>query len=309
MTAERIVAARAAIAEAPRARTRTVAGYGLVALGAASWGTWPLILRPAEAIATMPPALESLVVMLVLVVVSGVLMTKDRVPRAATRREWLEVGWLGLSDAFNVLLFFAAYQVTGVAIAVLTHYLAPILVALAAPFVVRERQGVRTYVALALSFAGLVLLLAPWREGSRPGDTLGAFLGAGSAVFYASNVLVTKRLAGAFSGSELTFFHGLVSLVVLALFVPREAWGHLDARALALVLAGGLGPGAMGGLFFVWGLRRIPASHASTLTLLEPLVAVLLAAWVFHERLDAGAVVGAASIVIGAGLVVSKPQS
>lgn len=290
-------------------RARIFAGYALVAIGAASWGTWPLILRPAEAIAPMPPALESLVVMLVLVLVSGPLSLRDRVTRPATRREWIAVSWLGVSDALNILLFFGAYQVTGVAIAVLTHYLTPIFVALAAPVVLRERPGLRTYAAVALSFAGLVLLLAPWRDGGRPGDTLGAILGAGSAVFYASNVLVTKRLTGAFSGSELTFFHGLVSLVVLALFVPHAAWAHLDPRALSVVAAGGVGPGAMGGLFFVWGLRRIAASHASTLTLLEPLVAVLLAALVFHEHLGGVALVGGALIVSGAALVVSKPQT
>jgi len=80
-------------------------------------------------------------------------------------------------------------------------------------------------------------------------------------------------------------------------------------RALGIVAMGALGPGAMCGLFFVWGLRRIAASHASTLTLLEPLVAVVLAALAFGELLARSAVVGAALIVLGAGVVMSKPMS
>ncbi len=294
------------MSEARRARIFT--GYALVAVAAASWGTWPLILRPAEAIAPMAPALESLVMMAVLVAISGPMSLADRVPRRATRGEWAAVAWLGVSDALNVLLFFAAYQTTGVAIAVLTHYLTPIFVAIAAPFVLAEKPGLRTYAAVALSFAGLVLLLEPWSTDGRAGELLGAALGAGSAFFYASNVLVNKRLTGAFSGSELMFFHGLVALPVLVLFVPHEAWAHLDLRALSIVAAGAVGPGALAGLFFVWGLRRIAASHASTLTLLEPLVAVVLAALVFHERLAPLALVGGGLIVAGAGLVVSKPQ-
>jgi drug/metabolite transporter (DMT)-like permease len=76
-------------------------------------------------------------------------------------------------------------------------------------------------------------------------------------------------------------------------------------HALAIVAAGAVLPGALGGLFFVWGLRRIAASHASTLTLLEPLVAVTLAAVLLGERLAPAAALGAALILGGAAIVVS----
>ena len=62
---------------------------------------------------------------------------------------------------------------------------------------------------------------------------------------------------------------------LLAVLVPLHEWGAIDARAAGVVALGSFGPGALAGLFFVWGLRRVPASRASTLTLLEPLVAVL----------------------------------
>ena len=61
-----------------------------------------------------------------------------------------------------------------------------------------------------------------------------------------------------------------------------------------------IGPGALAGLAFVWGLRRMPAAHASTLTLLEPLVAVVLGAVVFGEALGLRALAGGALILAGA---------
>lgn len=296
----------------PRAALRGspgVLGYALVAIAASGWGTWPLILRAAERAGHVDAALESTLVMGVLTLVAGPLCLRDRVARRASAGEWATLAWLGVSDALNVLLFFRAYQATSVAIAVLTHYLAPIFVALCAPYFLREKPGLRTYGAVALSFAGLVLLLAPWRGEGGATDWLGAACGAGSAVFYASNVLVSKRLVPAFSGSEQTFFHGLVSVAVLAAFVPHDAWGSTSLHALGIVAIGAVGPGATCGLFFVWGLRRIAASHASTLTLLEPLVAVILAAFAFGEILTGGAVMGAALIVLGAGIVMSRPQT
>ena len=74
-----------------------------------------------------------------------------------------------------------------------------------------------------------------------------------------------------------------------------------------LSLAVALGPGALAGLAFVWGLRRMPAAHASTLTLLEPLVAVLVGAAVFGEPLGAPALAGGALILGGALAVVTQP--
>ena len=254
----------------------------------------------------MPASLQSAIVMGVLTVVSAPFMLKDRLAVRATRRDWLGVVWLGVSDAANMALFFAAYQRTSVAIAVLTHYLAPIFVALTAPFVLKERASTKTYGAVAIAFTGLVLLLEAWRAAAN--GIVGAALGAGSAVFYASNVLTNKRLAKVFSGSELMFFHGLVSVPILFALVPSSQYAQVGAGALLVVLAGAVGPGALAGLFFVWGLRRIPASHAGTLSLFEPLVAVLVAGALMGERVGGIGVVGGLLILAGALLVISAER-
>lgn len=269
-------------------------GYALVAVAASAWGTWPLILRRAP----MQSSLEAAIVMLVLTVGAGPLILRDRVKAKATLRQWLGVAWLGLSDAGNIALFFAAYHRTSVAIAVLTHYLTPIFVAIAAPFVIAEKATARTYAAVGVAFSGLVLLLEPWR--TAVGGLVGAALGTGSAVFYASNVLTNKRLAKAFSGSELMFFHGVVATPLLFARVPLEAYTEPPASAWAWVLLGAVGPGTMAGLFFVWGLRRVPASHASTLTLLEPFVAVVAAAAFLGERVGPLGIFGGVLILVGA---------
>jgi drug/metabolite transporter (DMT)-like permease len=274
----------------------------MIAIAASGWGTWAVILKHAR----MQPTLQSALVMLVITVVSFPVMFRDRLPVRATRMQWLALAWFGVSDAGNIGFFFAAYQRTSVAIAVLTHYLTPILVAVLAPLVVREKPTARTFISVALSFVGLVLLLEPWRAGLSREDFIGAALGALSAVFYASNVLVNKRLTPTFSGSELMFFHGLVTVPLLFAFVPRTEYGVVSGNALMVVLLGALGPGALAGLLFVWGLRRVPASHASVLTLLEPFVAVVLAAAMLGQNIGALPVIGGLLIIAGALAVVTN---
>jgi drug/metabolite transporter (DMT)-like permease len=274
--------------------------YAAVALAACAWGTWGIVIRRADAFGAMPAALESTVVMAVMTVVSGVASVFDRVRAPASWRTRAWVASLGFGDAFNILLFFAAYKLT-IAVAVLSHYLAPIFVAVAAPLVLRERMTVRTAAAIATSFAGLVVILAPSSPSARSAVMwTSAALGAGSAVFYAGNVIVNKFVVAEFSTSESMFWHGLVGTPLLAAFVPRHAWAAVDPRALGLLGAASVGLGALAGLAFVWGLRRMPAAHASTLTLLEPLVSIVLGTALLGEGLGARTIAGAVLILLGA---------
>jgi drug/metabolite transporter (DMT)-like permease len=252
----------------------------------------------------MPAELQSAIVMLVITMASFPVMLRDRVAVRARARDWLGMAWIGFADAANVGLFFAAYQRTTVAIAVLTHYLTPIFVALAAPLVLGEKLRLRTMGAVAVSSLGLVLLLEPWRTDLSTADVVGAALGAGSAVFYASNVIMNKRLANVFSGSELMFFHGLVGIPLLWIFVPRAAIFGTPVSSLVVITVAGLAIGTLAGLMFVWGLRRIDASHASILTLLEPFVAVVMATLFLGERLGIVPVLGGTLILVGSASVV-----
>jgi drug/metabolite transporter (DMT)-like permease len=282
------------------------APYLVVAFAACSWGTWSLWLRRAESFGPLPAALEATIVLGVITLASGVAAHRDRTRRRASWRARAWVAWLGVTDALNVLLFFAATHIT-VGVAVLSHYLTPVFVAVASPLVLGEKITRRTVVAVVASVGGLAVMLAPTRADVDARALLAcAALGAGSAVFYASNVVANKFVVDEFTTSEAVFFHGVVATPFLAAFVPRGAWAAVDGRSVGFLAAIALWPGATAALAFIWGLRRMPAAHASTLTLLEPLVAVLLGAAVFGEPLGVATVVGAALILGGAYAVITQ---
>jgi DME family drug/metabolite transporter len=101
-------------------------------------------------------------------------------------------------------------------------------------------------------------------------------------------------------------YRGIVAVPLLFAFVPGREYGLVTASALRTVLLGALGPGLLCALFFVWGLRRVAASHASVLTLFEPFVAVVLAAAVLGEHLGRGPILGGVLILAGALVVVAN---
>jgi drug/metabolite transporter (DMT)-like permease len=279
----------------PGTRRADLAGTLAVAGAAASWGLWSLFLRPAA----LPSATFGAVVFLVMAVVTlpAALVAP---PAVWNRRVWMLLAANGLCDATNVLTFFAAMKQTTVAVAVLTHYLAPVLVALLAPVVDRER--VRGAVPAALiAVAGLALVLEPWRGHA---DLLGAGLGAASAVAYAGNVFAVRRLVPLIGAPRAISYHSFVALALMAPFAI--ATGVVPGlRSLAWVASGAVVLGAIAGVLYVRGLAVIGSSRAAMLTYVEPVVAVAVGALAWGEPIGQFAVAGVA-LVVASGVWVAR---
>ena len=79
------------------------------------------------------------------------------------------------------------------------------------------------------------------------------------------------------------------------------ALGGLSFRpgpeAVGLLLALATGPTAVAYTLYFHGLRRMAASTAALLTLLEPLTGAVLAAFVLGQRLSATGIAGAATLL------------
>lgn len=265
-----------------------------VAVAATLWGGWGLVLDAAGL-----PGPQAGCLALFTIAVGAAPLLPRRIPRA--RLDWALLGAIGVCDAGNTLLFFQALRRGPIGIAVLSHYLAPILVALLSPLILRALPSRTTLIALPVSLAGLVLLLGPDALAVGAAGTTAA-LGAGSAVFYALNVVLSKGLARRLAPAEVLVWHVIISALLLLPFAL--AFPAPTLRGAALVVGGAVVSGVGGGFLFLWGLARIPASRAGVLSYLEPVVGVTLGALVLGERMPAWGPVGVA-MVLGAGLVVT----
>lgn len=277
-------------------RPPTALALAAVAGAATSWGLWSLFLRPAG----LPAATAGALVF----VVMGLTGLPSALRAPAVRWDRRTVALLVgncLCDATNLLTFFAAMQTTTVAIAVLTHYLAPVLVAVAAPWIDRRRTPGAVPAAL-VAVAGLALVLEPWRTST--GALVGGGLGAASAVAYAGNVFVVRRLSTLIGPARTVSYHSFGSALLMLPFA-LAAGGHLDPQGVAWLALGAITLGALAGLAFVWGVAHLTSATAAMLCYLEPLVAVGLGALVWHEAMGRFALVGAA-LVLAAGAHVAR---
>jgi drug/metabolite transporter (DMT)-like permease len=283
------------VIRAPRATREETRGFLLVAAAAMAWGLWSLVLRPTG----LPARVTAPVSMALTGILSLIAVPLEGAP---ARWDRISVALLlgnAVFDGLNMITFFGAIEHTTVAVAVLTHYLAPVLIALLAPTIERTRIPGGVVAAVGGLF-GLALILEPWRPENYAGDLpLGALLGSLSAVAYAGNVFVVRRLGPRIGNARSLAYHSLLSAALLAPF----AVGHLAAIELgdlALLTAGAAALGTLAGLAYIRGLTRIGSSRASILTFLEPIVAVLVGWLIWREPLGVGALIGGAC-VLGAG--------
>ena len=277
-------------------RTDRAKGAGLVALAAVLWGTWSLVLRPSG----LTPFQQAFVALLVMA--SPLPFVVRRAP-FADRGAVVALLLLGLADAGSIGFFFAALGRGPVALATLTHYLAPILVTLAAPLVLGERRSRRALLAAVISLLGVGLLV--WHPGQEL-RLVTAGLGAASAVFYAAFVFASHRAGRSFSTIAVVALHALLSAGVLLLVFGTAVIPAAGPGTLRVVL-GSVVCGLVGTALFFRGVRLIPAGVTGALTYLEPLTGALVGYFAFGETIGLAGLVGVVLVLASGVAVATEP--
>ena len=215
--------------------------------------------------------------------------------------------------AFVQWLYFVAIHRLPVGIALLIQYLAPLLVALFARYVLHEPVRRRIWAALALALAGLSVIVELWSEGLAL-DQLGVAAALGGAFAYAAYVLLAERgvrRRDPYSLSCYGFaFAAVFWLVVQPVwrFPARRTTGDVSLLGnlagvrlpvwllIAFVVVVGT---IVTFALVVSALRYISATRVGIVAMLEPVVAALVAYLWLAESLGPAQLVGGAIVLSG----------
>lgn len=241
--------------------------------------------------------------------VLGLLLARRRT--RVVRNPRMTPGALGLMATTGVCLaayqplFFLGTERNGVAVGtVIALGSAPVLAGLL-EWALTRRVPTRIWlVATTLATAGVVLLGVGGGTGSVGAvDALGLAGSVGAGASFAIFANAQRRLMDAgWDPFTVAGAMGAGSAIVGALMLPFADLSWLgEPRGMAMVLWLGFATIALGYTLFTWGLERLTAATAATLTLAEPLTASILGITVLGERL--GPIAIAALVVLGAGLV------
>jgi DME family drug/metabolite transporter len=214
---------------------------------------------------------------------------------------WRAVLLAGAGVAVYQLAFFAAVDVTGVAVGTIVAIgSAPVTTGLLEWAVEGTRPGRRWLLATALATAGIALLtLASADDASVSGAGIALALAAGAG--YAGYAVVAKRLLrlGHAPVGIMGAAFGTGALLLLPALALADTGELVSARGAALALYLGVLPTAVAYIAYARGLRHVSAAESTTLVLAEPLTATALGALVLDERVGFAAGAGAALVLAG----------
>lgn len=210
--------------------------------------------------------------------------------------------WVILAGTFfavEIGLWHASIRMTTVANATLLANLAPIGVAIGAWIGLGEKPRGGFWIGLGLGLLGAAALTGAHLEG-HPTALAGDLLAMVTAVFYAAYQLCVKKLRLHLSAPVLLFRSGLLASPLLFLMAAIAGEPLLpstrDGWVILLLLAGVSHVGGQGLIAVAFG--HLTGAVTSAGLLLQPLVATLVAAVLFHEILSPFQTVGAGVLMI-----------
>ena len=267
------------------------------------------------ALATVPPLTQAAIrslgaALLVALWARGRGISLD--PRNGTLRGGVLAGLL---FALEFGCIFVGLQYTSASRMAVFIYLAPFVVALGMPLVVKaEQPDTVQLMGLTAAFAGVAWAFAEgWHApagGSR--QWLGDALGIVAAVLWAGTTLVIRGSRLAMAAPEQTLLYQL-AISGVALAVAAMAAGERWPAQWNLAAIGLMGYQTVivcfaSYLLWFWLIRHYPATRLSAFTLLTPLLGLWAGVVLLDEPLTARLLAACAAVAVGIAVVNRPPR-
>jgi drug/metabolite transporter (DMT)-like permease len=213
----------------------------------------------------------------------------------------------GLLSVGGMFTNFSALTRLPLADATAISFASPLITVALAAIILKERVRIYRWSAVAIGFAGVIVMLIPHLDIGRYAVIGGAAAAAGSmfavisAFCNAGTVIQTRRLTKSETTSSIVFYFSLVCAIAGALTLPF-AWHSPTPRELIALIALGV-LGGFAHILLTESYRYGTASLVAPFDYTSMLWALLLGYWLFGELPDTLVYVGA-SIVAAAGLFV-----
>ena len=265
------------------------------------WGTVGIFVKYIPLNSGLIALDRSIVGMLFLVLVK--LFTKSEFDFRAIKKSLPLLCINGALLGFNWILLFESYNFTSVAISTICYNIGPVFVMIFSPIVFKEKLTVLKMMCVFSALFGIVCVSGVFEQNHvEIKDLIGIALGLSAALLYAVTVMINKKIdkIDASDKAITQFFSSAVVMFVYSLFVTEKGELSFSVTTVALLLfVGVLHTGVAYTLYFKT-LPFVTSQNVAVFAYIDPVVAVVLSAFVLKEKLSFFVVLGAVIIIASA---------
>jgi drug/metabolite transporter (DMT)-like permease len=223
---------------------------------------------------------------------------RGRLDVLATRRTGSHLRRSGFG-LVGMAMNFGAATLLPLAVATTLNYSSAIFAVLLSALILREPTGVWRWSAVAMGFAGVVLIAQPW-GGELP--LLGAAIALGAAMMIALISVQLRDLGRTEHPFTIVFYFSLFSVPVLALAMPFVGKAHAPEEWLLLLACGVIG--LLGQVLLTAALRYGAVANVIVMDY-SGLIWATLFGWLVFTSLPPASFWFGAPLVVGAGLLIA----
>ena len=203
----------------------------------------------------------------------------------------------GIVMAFNWICLFEAYKYTGVTVATLCYYMAPVIVVVVSPFILKERLTAVKGASVIAAVIGAVLISGVVSGAAK--SFKGIFLGLAAAALY-STVIVINKFVRELSPVETTFVQlsvAAITMIPYVLLTEDIVSFDFNVRSVILTLIVGVFHTGFAYMIYFSSVQKIPAQTTAVFSYIDPVTAIIVSAVVLGERMDAAQTIGTVLIL------------
>ncbi|MGB9718318.1 MAG: DMT family transporter [Thermoproteota archaeon] len=218
---------------------------------------------------------------------------------------WRSMLALGAFLSMGWVFLFQSMRLIAIADAVLLNYMAPVFVALLAPFILREKVEKTVIIALAMCVIGMLIISYGYGLQTVGLNIAGVLYGLLAGLAYAGFIILSKKTLVNSSSLAVASYSYLVSTLILSpSLLSVNPSLNLSSWMLLLVL--GVFNTAFAVTLYLKGLRLVKAQKAVVFTYLEPVSAAVFGFLFLGQGPTLQSLIGGALILSAGCLAGSK---
>lgn len=241
-----------------------------------------------------------------------VYLKKSKPNKEAIKKNFVMLALSGAFIGINWILLFESYHYTTVATSTLCYYMQPIFVILASPFLLKEKLTVKKVICVVVALIGMVFVSGVLQTGIPAlSEAKGILYGLGAACFYASVVLMNKKITEINAYDKTIMQLGMGAIVLSPYVMLTQDFGTATtsmtpALWTLLLFVGLVHTGVAYALYFD-SMKELKAQTLAIFSYIDPIVAIILSALLLKENMGLYGVIGAV-LVLGSTFISELPE-
>jgi len=216
-----------------------------------------------------------------LVILSVMLLTGRKTDFKKVKKKMPVLLASGVAIGFNWILLFEAYRFTGIPVATVCYYTAPIFVVIVSSFIFREKLKAKQIICVLIALIGVVSVSGILQ--SNGSKITGVLCGLGAAVLYAS-VMIMNKFMGEVEAYERTVVQlAVAGLVVLPYALLTMGEVSFNPKSAILLLIVGVVHTGFAYLVYFGAMKNLKSQTVAILSYIDPASAIILSAVVFMQ--------------------------